>query len=351
MNNKTKTALVYNLTNTFVQQDIQHLQNLSAQVYLHSSYPHKDPIRFWRNRLRELFFGLFYGPRVKVVFCWFNDYHAFFPLLWARLLAKKGVLIVGGYDAVSDPALQYGVFAKNNGRQWIAKWNYKLAHLIWVVDETLANGCENAQAQEQIQSGIKHFLPTISTPIEVVPTGYDPDFWKSTGDQKPHTILTVANIPDKRTFRRKGIDLFFRLAQDLPHFKFTLAGLTYALPKTIEVPQNVTLLGRQNANELRALYAKHYYYFQGSRVEGLPNVLCEAMLCECIPLVRNVFGMPKAVGETGFVFNPNKDWEKLLQFVANDEPKEGNKARERILKQFHIQARYEAFKLLLTQSS
>lgn len=35
--------------------------------------------------------------------------------------------------------------------------------------------------------------------------------------------------------------------------------------------------------------------------EGLPNTLCEAMLCGCIPVGSEVNGIPLAIGETGFV--------------------------------------------------
>ena len=95
--------------------------------------------------------------------------------------------------------------------------------------------------------------------------------------------MTVANITDKRTFERKGIPLFLYLAEQLPDYQFTLAGMKYQL-KTNSFPRNIKILGKQNGQQLKSLYGLNEYYFQGSKIEGLPNVLCEAMLCECIPL-------------------------------------------------------------------
>ena len=345
---KAAVALVYSLNNTFVQQDLMHLKNCATKIYQLSSLPYKDPLRFLFNRFREFFFSLFFISRSKVIFCWFNDYHAFIPLLFSRIFFRKGIVIVGGYDAVSDPVFSYGLFSKNNLRQQLARLNYKLAHHIWVVDDSLAKGCFEAKEQEQIKSGIKTFMPHLKTPIETIPTGYDPNFWKCITKKTPQTILTVANVPDARTFYRKGIDLFLKLANALPHHNFTLAGLTFSLPSENELPKNVTLRGKQTAKELKELYSAHTFYFQGSRVEGLPNVLCEAMLCECIPLARNVFGMPNAVSITGFLFNPHQDWEALLQFIETATPALGKKARQRIQKHFHQELRSKAFHRIVT---
>ena len=128
--------------------------------------------------------------------------------------------------------------------------------------------------------------------------------------------MTVANITDKRTFERKGIPLFLYLAEQLPDYKFTLAGMKYQL-KTNSFPRNVKILGKQNGQQLKTLYGLNEFYFQGSKIEGLPNVLCEAMLCECIPLGNRVFGIPNAIGDTGIIFEGFNDIQKVIDFLKD----------------------------------
>ncbi len=344
-----KVTLVCNIKNTFVIKDIELLEGMGHKVFLIYSPAFKDPFRFFWNRIREFFLSVLYLPQSDAVFSWFNDYHAVIPLWFAKQLGLNATIIVGGYDAVSSPELKYGIFLKKNLRGHFAQKNYKQAGAIWVVHKSLADGCPNAEKNSEIRSGIRAFIPDLKTPISEVPTAYDPLFWKPVEKKTPKTVLTVANIADERTFRRKGIPLFLKLAESLPSFQFTIAGIDSRLLHKKELPKNVLCLGKQTRETLRQLFSQNTYYFQGSKIEGLPNVLCEAMLCECIPLGNRVFGIPDAIGDTGFVFETAEGIDHIEAFLKKEPEELGTKARQRIKKLYPLERRRAFFNETLNQ--
>ena len=346
-----KVTFVYSVLTSFIRNDIEILNNMNVSLSQIRSNPYKDFLYFFINRFKEFFKSILFIPKSQLVICWFCDYHGLIPLILSRLFRKKFVVIVGGYDAVSYKELKYGVFQKRNLRSKIASLIYNYATEIWVVHKSLKDGCKNSKNLLNIDSGIKTFLKNLNTEIKEVPTGYDFSFWKpkkTTRNKK--TILTVANIDNFQTFKRKGLPQFIELARNLNNFKFTIVGLSKKMILEIEKPKNITLIGKVNSNKLVELYSENFFYYQGSIIEGLPNVLCEAMLCECIPIGNNVFGISDAIGDTGFIFQGFKELNKVKTFLQSKIDLNGKKARERIKKKYPLSKRVNTYKILLGEA-
>ena len=344
-----RLTFVYSLKNAFVSRDLSHFKALGITVNELQSPPYKFPPLFFWNRLREFFLGLWYVLNSSTVVVWFSDYHGFFPLLWAWMYNKKSILIVGGYDAVADKANSHGIFVKHNLRRRIALLNFKWASEIWAVDESLIHGCPQAQQQFGVVSGIAHYSPRQLPKCKTVPTGYDTSFWHTVAEKKEKTLLTVGLFTDKRVAERKGIPDFLTLAAQHPEFNCVIIGEeNNSITTNYSLPPNVEVRPKSTSQGLRQAYSEAQFYFQGSRVEGLPNVLCEAMLCECIPIGRNVFGIPNAISTTGMLYDTSTGLDAISTFIKKKHPKSAGKvARQHILSTFSQNKRRTAFKQVL----
>ena len=137
------------------------------------------------------------------------------------------------------------------------------------------------------------------------------------------------------------MDLIEEIASHFPACEFHVVGITEADFKSSN--KNVFLHGRQSPEELRKYYNQCQFYFQLAASEAFGIALCEAMLCEAIPIGSSVNIIPQIIGDAGYVLD-KRDPEKLKhlidQILSESTFKEqGRKGRASILERFPIELR------------
>lgn len=344
--NRLKALLVYSGFSPFVKADYQILsQDFDVSRYQFS--PHKNYLRFVCSNIALFFFCLFNIRKYSVVYCWFADYHSAIPILFSKIFSKTSVIVVGGYDSMYIHEVKHGVFNDlNSYRVKCVKYSLSNANFVFPVDESLVYSVNTYADSNGIKVGIMHYVKHFNGQIVTIPTGYNPNVWKRPAEvEKKQSVITMAFVPDDKTFLLKGFDMFLKVAALMPEVQFSIVGLSQLMEQKVKptAPQNVRFWGFIEHSKIPTILAEHKVYVQLSLCEGLPNALCEAMLCECIPVGSNVNGIPKGIGDTGFILESRDVLQaKNLISQALASPSEmGVKARQHIIDNFSEQRRKE----------
>jgi len=317
---KATVLFVYRHFSTFIERDLNVLEKRYKLILIHAT----------NNVLKSLVKFLVYTPACDVIFVWFAGHQAFLSVLFAKFFRKKAVVIAGGYDAAYVPEIDYGVFICW-WRGVLANFVYRYIDRILVVDQSLKRDI------------VKNTGLPINYKIETVPTGYDYNKWTPQGEKKEKLVVTVGEV-NWSNLKRKGFETFVKAANHFSDVKFVLIGkhsdksINYL--KSI-APSNVDFPGFVSERKLTEYHQRAKVYCQLSRYEGLPNALCEAMLCECIPVGTKNCGIPTAIGNTG-LYVPYGDVEATVHGIKrglSSSLKRGKAARERIKKLFPSQRR------------
>jgi len=305
----------------FVQKDLDILErhfDVSVVGFAGARSYH----RFFPRLLRQLM-------NCDIALSWFGDVHAFFMIFLARLLGKRSVIIIGGHDAwdLDFPPLKHRYLA----------WAYRNASLLLVVDDSL-------------KQDLGHNFGISGANVLTLNTTYDPERWKPSGE-KEKIALTISGIT-RGNLARKGLETFVRAAAHLPEVEFVLVGGmlhedAFERLKELSSP-NVTITGFLPQGEMMSYLRKAKVYCQFSSHEGLPNALCEAMLCECVPVGTRVYGIPTAMGDSG-VYVPYGDPEASAEGVRKALAMDGKRARERIETNFPLERRERSLVRIVTR--
>ncbi len=338
---KPKVLLFYNYLSSFVKKDVEILNEAFA-VGSHDFYAKKKsdtPFRF----LSQFFFLLGHIWSAKLVVVEFAGYHSLLPVLFAKLLGKKSLIISGGTDAHYFPGIGYGNWQKKYLRTF-TRLSFKWCSHIAPKHKTLMQSLYEYDKSEPAEQGIYARIPGLKTPYTEIPNGYDPVKWRCTKAKKKNTFITVSGAWEYPFQQQlKGIDLILQVAPSFPDCEFIILGVDDVNRIVTDSP-NVKVLPAVPNEKLIDIFSECEFYMQLSMAEGFPNSICEAMLCECVPIGSAVFSIPEIINGSGFVLHKRdalalKD--VITSALAGDRAALGKQARERIAANYTHQMRKE----------
>jgi glycosyltransferase involved in cell wall biosynthesis len=286
--------------------------------------------------------------RNVIFISWFADYHSAIMSFVGKLTGKKTIIFIGGQEAISYPELKKGVYRKKI-RGACVKFALRNTDLIIANHKSLIyheNHYYNAQNPHI--DGIKHYVPNLKTPTEIIYNGIDSERIKRDLiiPKIPNLILTVGTMSHLGDFKNKGFDLFIEIAARNSDLNFVLIGLNPNYLTWTEENYNVSKIKNLEIipsfcpqDVLNRKYNEATVFVQASITEGMPNTLSEAMLMECIPVGSNINGIPDAIGDTGIIVKNRNIQELEIAIREALKMKTGLKARERVLQLFSKEKR------------
>jgi glycosyltransferase involved in cell wall biosynthesis len=271
-----------------------------------------------------------------LIYVWFADLHAYVAVRIGRALGRPSMVVLGGYEVASVPDLGYGLLADDKMAPCV---RYVLDHAdrILAVDEGLLLDAER-------------FLNRRPPSWRVLPTGYDPTRYRPSGE-KQDFVLTVFWGDNIGRARVKGLDTFLSVAALLPDIRFGVIGACGEVDAWLRRKRspNVEVIPPIPQDELIAHYQGAKVYAQFSLREGLPNAVCEAMLCGCVPVGTPVQGITTAMGPLGH-YAPLGDPGAGAEAIARAlESPDGLAARERIATLFPLVRREDGLLALVDE--
>ena len=320
-----RILFVHNHPREFVRIDLALLKERYAVTEWYQRSRWVDPVALARA-----------VGRADLIVGWFASWHTFFPVLLGSRLHRPSVIMVGGYDTANMPDIAYG--SQRGGlKKWISRSVMRMATRLvaqsnYTREEAIKNAAVDANKIEMIYHGLDTPAPRRDA-------------------AKENLVITVGNV-DRVNLQRKGLEPFVRAAALLPDIPFVVIGKwkdnASEYLKAIAT-SNVEFTNHVSETALNDYYSRARVYVQASCHEGFGLAVAEAMLRECVPVVTRAGALPEVVGDAGIYVDSTEPAQlaRGIQCAMQADKAAGLRARERIVREFPMEARREKlFKLI-----
>ena len=319
MGEKIKILFVRPFKSSFVQTDLKLLTKHFDVKVVDFILTRKD-IKMTFFTPIKMILGVLWAD---VIFSWFAGSHAFWAVRLSKILKKKSVVVVGGYEVAKVPEIEYGALLNLRSAR-IVKYILDNADKVLAVSDFNKKEILNNSHSEN---------------VELLYNGVDCNkFVKAS--EKEDLVMTAGN-PVKSTCKLKGINTFVKASLAFPKIRFVVIGKydEHIRQKLNQIAPNVEFTGAIPHEEVVILLQKGKVYCQLSYRESFGMALAESMCCECVPVVTNNAALPEVVGDTGF-YVPYGDSEATSNAIKKAlRSYKGVESRKRIIEKFSIEKR------------
>ena len=249
---------------------------------------------------------LIYGWRYTHFISFFAGFHSLLPSLFAKVTGKHSIIFLAGTDCFKYPSFHYGNYTRY-WYGWFTCASARVTSILAPVSANLVKSTSHYYTVDSIHQGIYHWCKNLETPYKIIPFEYNPTlFARRPIPRKENSFISIAFGITGTSFVRKGIDKTIMLAQHFPQYQFTIVGCNKD-DFPVDIPPNVTLIPPVPHGNVPEYLSAHQFYLQLSIAEGFPSAICEAMLCECIPIGSDVAAIPLIISDYGFIVTERKD--------------------------------------------
>ena len=285
------------------------------------------------GKISEIYKGVLWAD---ISYIWFADFVALLVIFFSKLLKKKTVVVIAGYELTKIPEFKYGGQLTLISRMKI-KYVLKNADRILTVSDFSKNE-------------IGKFVDLRKVRMIHLGEGLDCEDVKN---KKENLVVTVgkAQRNPRNIMKLKGLDTFVKAAKQIPEAEFVIIGEydneTYNYLR--EGSSNIIFTGNLSKEQTLKWFRKAKVYCQISYRESFGLALLEAMNYGCIPVVTSNGALPEVVGDTGYYvrYGDVEDTVKAINKALKS--KNNEQARERAEEMFPLQKREEELNKIMKE--